>query len=143
MMKILRLSEAAAEMFFLPHTDEAVMIPQRLTRSSGSGLFVLHSVLNHSCEANVAIQTDTVPTAQLEVLCGRPGCLHALKFTASQVIALRNIEKGEEMTIDYIGFTTRTREELTLQKRRSAIRSIFNFTCQCDKCRMEEALGDE
>ena len=54
-------------------------------------------------------------------------------FTA-QVLAMRNIAEGEEITISYCGVVTPFKE------RQAAIQRAGNFTCACEVCTLPPAL---
>jgi len=84
----------------------------------GKGVFPIFALLNHSCISN-------------------------LKFTIKQdgpkslvrVYARRNIEEGEELTVQYYSSLLGT------HKRRRRLRSEWYFNCQCQRCQDPTELG--
>jgi len=77
------------------------------------GLFALHTCINHSCDSNCEAQTYCYSTAALDV------------------VALRTIEAGEEITISYID------KKLPVFQRRARLRRHYLFDCHCGKCLSE------
>lgn len=85
------------------------------------GLYSIHSFLNHSCSPNVQIRH--VPER---------GILASMKVAA---LALRDVEKGEELLISYIDPSTR------LGRRQLLLYRDYCFgPCICEKCKAE--LGE-
>lgn len=74
----------------------------------------LLSKLNHACNANMKFQVTE-------------GSPHL------DVIALRDVEAGEELTINYV------MGDLSLAERQQKLREIWFFDCRCVKCRLQEA----
>jgi|ERR1712192_61226 len=84
------------------------------TNGFGNGVCLKMSRFNHSCRPNAQffwnIDTNT-----------------------RDVRALRKINPGEEITLSYFGMT-KPRDE-----RRSQLKDIFNFDCNCEACDLTEA----
>ena len=79
----------------------------------GHGLFETACRMNHSCKPNcVWITTQD----------GR----------AKEVRAIRRIEEGEQLTIDYVGQITEP-----IPQRRRELNLTKGFTCECDRCSAE------
>lgn len=78
------------------------------THAEGTGLYKKHSKLNHSCDPNAVIYF--------------PYNNHKL-----QVVALRDIKQGEEITISYIC-------EEDDNERRKQLEEYYLFSCCCLKC---------
>lgn len=81
--------------------------------SRGCGVYVRNSFFNHSCNPNV---NYWVVNNSLEVECS----------------LVREVKKGDELTISYIDTTG------TLEERREKLKDGYLFECQCTKCRYEE-----
>lgn len=54
---------------------------------------------------------------------------------AAVILALKDIQPGEEITISYID------EEESLEERRAAL-ADYGFVCQCEKCIAESSSTD-
>jgi hypothetical protein len=78
----------------------------------GSGLFVLHSTMNHSCTPNVRVSTDN-DTHQIDL------------------VALRDIGEGEELTFSYV------LPEMTSEERKRLLEQ-YRIFCTCPKCQNKE-----
>lgn len=84
----------------------------------GDGFMALYpSVcrINHSCRPNVRVDRGAA---------------------RAEVVALRTIQRGEELTADYVG------EELlarSVEERRRALADTWGFLCMCDRCQAEAA----
>ncbi|KAI9150914.1 SET and MYND domain-containing protein 5 [Blastocladiella emersonii ATCC 22665] len=121
------------------------------THAEGTGLYRVHAMLNHACDAN----------AQIEFLHNR---------STLAVRATRPIRMGEEVTISYMHFHGDDEEEadeeeeagasssshhhghdhdhdeddgccdseVDVSQRRAALREYYLFECQCAKCVAEE-----
>jgi hypothetical protein len=76
----------------------------------GHGLFETACRMNHSCKPNCVWITSQD---------GR----------AKEVRAIKTIEEGEELTIDYVGETLEP-----IPHRRKELLVTKGFTCQCDRC---------
>ncbi|WZH45890.1 SET domain-containing protein [Fusarium acuminatum] len=85
---------------------------------TGSGIFLDACRINHACDNNAQKSWN-----------------EAIK--RHTVHALRDIDKGEEITITYVGVLTnrRTRQE--------ALRKKFKFTCSCRLCSLPPPLSAE
>lgn len=80
--------------------------------NEGSALYALQRYINHSCEPNAA-----------------PHFLNS-DFTLS-MMAVRNIEAGEEICISYLDECILERSRHTRQK---ILRENYVFTCHCNRC---------
>lgn len=78
-----------------------------------NGIFLpaLGSLVNHSCNGNLAIDFE--------------------KDRTISWLALRDIQPGEELTISYID------ETLDVEDRQFRLRNYWGFTCQCEKCKRD------
>lgn len=96
------------------------------------------SFFNHSCDANCDAIQDNYDKDELllstlvddELLCNGKKLHGEMMF-----VALRNILKGEELTISYIQDENGL---LPLQSRRQKLLSEYYFLCQCCKCITDE-----
>jgi SET domain-containing protein len=68
--------------------------------------------MNHSCDPNVKCVTTKSPSARLDVM------------------ALRPIDKGDEICIDYVGAVNIT----NVSDRKKLISDKYCFECKCPKC---------
>jgi SET domain len=76
----------------------------------GHGLFETACRMNHSCKPNcVWITTQD--------------------GTAKEVRAIKSIDEGEQLTVDYVGQTTEP-----IPQRRRELMITKGFTCECDRC---------
>ena len=75
------------------------------------GLFLLTSFYNHSCEPNA--------------------CVYFFNNSLAYIIAQREIEAGEEITINYIDV------EIEVMERRKILKENYGFDCFCPKCLRE------
>lgn len=81
----------------------------------GIGLSRAIAFTNHSCD----------PTCEVD-------------FNGNQVViarVLRSISVGDELTVSYID------EELPLAQRQLQLRNDYGFSCSCDRCRVDAAVG--
>jgi SET and MYND domain-containing protein len=77
----------------------------------GSGLYVLGSVLDHSCDPNVYVISDG-------------NCL--------EIRAMKNIATNDKLLISYID------TKMPKQKRQSELKSKYYFDCSCSRCESED-----
>ena len=82
----------------------------------GYSLHVLGSYFNHSCQPNVL----PMPSFNNEVT----------------FVTLDNLNKGDELTINYIGSMTNA-DRATRQR---VIKERFHFECNCPRCRAEAKI---
>lgn len=82
----------------------------------GSGLYSQQSKINHSCQPNCEIVF--------------PQSNHVL-----QVVALRDIAAGEEVTISYLDECMLSRSRHSRQK---VLKENYIFVCECEKCSFEK-----
>lgn len=109
------------------------------THCEGSGLYRLHSKINHSCVPNAVVQ---FPDNSSEL----------------QVVAIRQIEQGEEICISYVelddcgSFMGESDDDedavmaspsiQALNNRREMLRKFYLFECNCSACAsIEEVAG--
>ncbi|KAH9818690.1 hypothetical protein DFH28DRAFT_88893 [Melampsora americana] len=91
-----------------------------LNREADHGLYLLHARFNHSCDSNA-------------LLVKHPGSeeLHKIAPSTIYVIAKRDIQQDEEITLSYIN------PELCLEARRKKLFDDYLFSCFCSRCRRE------
>jgi hypothetical protein len=83
---------------------------------SALALFPLLSKINHSCQPNVEVQ-------------------HGLfKECIVDLVAKRNIDKGEELTVSYINLGLDGTEKRTTAYRRKILHARYLFWCDCPLC---------
>lgn len=89
--------------------------------NEGSGLYALQSAINHSCSPNAIIE---------------------FPYSNSTLVvkATKNIQPGDEITIGYLDECELERSRHSRQK---ALKSLYLFLCQCDKCLMQADDPDE
>jgi len=109
--KCLPGSEKSAEGIF--RTNNFALGP--LTPHTAHGVFLKTSRLNHSCHPN----SEVIWKADSE---------------CQEVIAIRDIEEGEEMTICYLNMENRMK---TARERKKILRQ-YGFSCSCKFCTGEE-----
>jgi len=81
----------------------------------GTGFFMLQSLLNHSCDPNAAsIKTQDEHTG------------------VAVIAAVKTIEPGEEITIDYMDV-----KELPVAERQEVLFQQYHFQCRCARCILE------
>jgi SET domain len=88
-----------------------------LSSISGIGLYALAAAINHSCNPNCCQTFDLSTSA------------------AVSIRALRNIEKGEEITIAYIDVGKPT------WWRRKELQKAYGFLCSCNRCHSSSSDG--
>ena len=88
-----------------------------LSSISGIGLYALAAAINHSCNPNCCQTFDLSTSAALSIR------------------ALRNIEKGEEITIAYIDVGKPT------WSRRKELQKAYGFLCSCNRCHSSSSDG--
>ena len=81
---------------------------------TGTGVFMVHNCMNHSCEPNVVTMSNTV------------------NHTISVVSIVDKIKQYDEICISYID------ESEPLKQRRAALKQKYMFDCHCSKCQREE-----
>jgi hypothetical protein len=79
-----------------------------------SGFCAIHSCINHSCDPNIE-SIKSVEDIDGDVT----------------LYALRKIEAGEELLLNYIDV-----ESKSVEQRRAQL-SAYGFTCQCHRCQVE------
>ena len=80
-----------------------------------SGLFPEQTLLNHSC---------------------RPSCVNCFRGLEVLLVASRDIQRGEELTINYIDLIN------PVWERRSLLEEKSYFTCACGRCVEETPLSE-
>ena len=88
-----------------------------LSSISGIGLYALAATINHSCNPNCCQTFDLSTSAALSIR------------------ALRNIEKGEEITIAYIDIG-----KPTWWRKKELLKS-YGFLCSCNRCHTSSSDG--
>ena len=88
-----------------------------LSSISGIGLYALAATINHSCNPNCCQTFDLSTSAALSIR------------------ALRNIEKGEEITIAYIDVGKPT------WRRKKELLKSYGFLCSCNRCHTSSSDG--
>lgn len=83
--------------------------------NEGSGLYLLQSKINHSCNPNAEIRFP-------------------FSNNILQVVALRDIAEGEEVCISYLDECELNRSRHSRQK---YLEENYLFACECDKCQEE------
>jgi len=82
------------------------------------GLYAVCCRANHSCSENASCQWSAARERQV-------------------LVAKRDIEKGEEVTVNYIqGY-----EGEDLEERRARLRDGFHFECDCERCGADNEPG--
>lgn len=101
------------------HEDELVDLQSAIDHEpyvfppcQGLGMFALEATTNHSCVPNCIVKYELDNSMKL--------------------IALRDIEPGEELTHSYI------EESAPIEQRREELKS-YGFVCDCSKCVQEQA----
>ncbi|KAI0697799.1 hypothetical protein BC835DRAFT_737993 [Cytidiella melzeri] len=87
-----------------------------LNLESHGGLYVLHSHVNHSCDPNISVRHLDQRSALSRIT----------------MVALRNIEPGEELFITY------TNPGMPLESRRQHLLEWGFGLCDCSRCQTEE-----
>lgn len=93
------------------------------TPLDGTALFSTTCMMNHSCNPNVLITFVDAPGAST-VTTGLPQSSSPLQV---EVIALRDIDPGEELCFSYIS------TDLSSSERTQALLE-YDIRCECDKC---------
>lgn len=124
---IMNLAELFARKYELSEEERSLTIFHLLSRSTGNGLYVLHSCMNHSCEPNIEVHNEET-NANVHLVAKRP------------------IEPDEELSIDYAGFRSAKWQLRSghppgglprRDERQRFLHSTFGFTCFCPKCQAE------
>jgi hypothetical protein len=114
------LEQLLAQEKLTPEDELAATLDKTLQHShklrslcvTGTGALTIHNCMNHSCDPNVV------------TVCGHPD--HRV-----QVVALKEIKKGDEICISYID------EHVDIRTRRKALYSKYMFICHCARCNAE------
>lgn len=83
--------------------------------SSGMGLFTLHSCLNHSCKPNAQVVGGLRDSSDCKI----------------RIVALRPIEKNEEIFITYI----EDENKKDSKTRQNELKGGYLFNCDCIQCK--------
>ncbi|CAD7962075.1 unnamed protein product [Amoebophrya sp. A120] len=96
------------------------------SQTNRKGVFVLLSLLNHDCDANVEVELDEEDVAQ----------------TTVNLKTNRVVKKGEKLTINYCPEMTDDSEKYTVCDRRKKLKH-WHFECHCSRCEGEVLLKKE
>jgi hypothetical protein len=88
------------------------------------GLFALGCYFNHSCDGNVALMSTTVPGAGFE------SGASSVRGDEFAFVALREIERGEELFLEY----TSPEDHASFEQRHKHLESRYGFQCRCIRC---------
>lgn len=83
--------------------------------------------MNHSCDANAAI----APKVKVN-----PTRIDGISLSEPEIIALKDIQEGEEITWNY----EKKFVELNFKERRKKLKELFSFDCKCHRCYRERFL---
>jgi hypothetical protein len=92
-----------------------------------TGLYFLHSALNHACNPNAALRRRPPPSASASSASASTAAEMA-RPSQIYLIALRPLARGEEITLTYIN------PQWSLESRRAAVRRDYMFECKCARC---------
>jgi hypothetical protein len=121
---ILEYDEMVNRVFeFIPKKNQSIVNREVIMRIGlalrfngfSSGIYLFLSIFNHQCKAN------------------------AIKFAPehgkpySEIVAIENIKKGQEITINYL-----TPFDQSNERRKEQIEKQFHFTCKCSLCTSDE-----
>eukprot|EP01064_Diplonema_japonicum_P010715 TRINITY_DN17953_c0_g1_i1.p1 TRINITY_DN17953_c0_g1~~TRINITY_DN17953_c0_g1_i1.p1 ORF type:complete len:393 (+),score=62.96 TRINITY_DN17953_c0_g1_i1:37-1215(+) len=84
--------------------------------AKAQGIYSTHAVTNHSC----------APNAEVQYTEGMDEGLH--------MVAVRNISKGDEVTISYILLP----DDMGLAERQAYLLNHYRFSCTCERCEREK-----
>ena len=101
------------------------------SRVQASGLYILTSRLNHSCDANVSIQSK-------KAYCEQHGLPYSMAEEGDVLIAManRDIHKGERLTINYVFGHDGFPGDWDVHRRRELLQRR-GFKCACERCTAE------
>ncbi|KAJ4457603.1 putative histone-lysine N-methyltransferase ATXR2 [Paratrimastix pyriformis] len=88
-----------------------------IPRAEGIGIFLIHSTINHSC----------APNAEHAIYRNEPAHQQAVV----NLVALRRIEKDDQITISYLSDEEAAAET---PERRKMLQDDYGFVCDCSKC---------
>jgi hypothetical protein len=97
--------------------------------SSGTGIFPVFSMINHSCRPN-CIATFATQSPALSILV----------FPSGDDESSSCCKEGEELTISYIDSESLSKP---FRERRKVLQAMFGFTCQCKQCKVEECAEEQ
>lgn len=103
-----------------PEDQEKTRTPLGTQKQVGAAFYVLSSYANHSC----------APSAKLTFPAGT---------TELDVVASKDIKKGDEVTVAYVDVSTQEGESITdaRRRRRFELTRGWKFSCPCDRCKEE------
>ncbi|ESL06822.1 hypothetical protein TRSC58_05497 [Trypanosoma rangeli SC58] len=93
-------------------------VEQLFQSSRGQGVYTVGCLLNHSCEPNLQVVHGDSADEMLSV------------------VALRDIDPGEELCISYID------ETLSYSERQQELYEHYLFTCRCPRCDRESVARE-
>jgi len=102
-----------AQKFIENLEDNIEEVSGDFTHCEGSGLYLLHSCLNHSCEPNAI-------------------CVFPHNSSVVEVTACRDIKAGEEINLCYLDDA-----EEDFESRQDTLKAFYLFKCACERCKTE------
>ena len=93
--------------------------------SIGEGIYPCAALLNHSCSPNAILRYRLDDGADLSATSGKS---EAFNPPLLQIVACKDVAKGEELTHSYVDLMLSTKD------RRDRLLKTHGFTCQCERC---------
>lgn len=149
---IMTLTQHMQHKYHLNENESRLTVFDVLTRSSGTGLFPLHSQMNHRClTPNVRIEfnnnnnnntnanNNNTNNANNTNANNNSNNITKRGAAVMDVIAQREIQEGEEICIDYVGFSQQQphhqyKDNANKTKRQQILWESFGFVCYCSEC---------
>ena len=78
-------------------------------------------------------------TAHLNHSCMPNTILHPMEREHMNIMSVRDIGQGEEMTVSYCA----TFDMMTREERRSVLRKVYRFSCSCEACSMGKTTASD
>ena len=104
-------------------------------------MFETLSRCNHSCAPNVDLQTTTRSPVQSTDGDGGASADGLPPSRTARLIALRDVDAGEELTLSYLGSVGSARMEKGAEERRAELRRKYRFHCECVRCGVVSAAA--
>ncbi|KAF9651125.1 hypothetical protein BDM02DRAFT_3111157 [Thelephora ganbajun] len=110
-----------------PEDIERTRTPHGTSRQIGTAFYYVSSYLGHSCDPNVRPSFDETGTSELSL------------------IALRDLKKGDELTMAYVDVAQLPDESVTeaRRRRRQELARGWKFACECSKCVVDALVQTE